>query len=74
MLHVGFLELWCSGFSCGAQALGAQASAVAVPRVGGCGTWALLFHSRWDLPGPGIKPVSLALQGRFLTTGLLGKP
>ena len=23
----------------------------------------------WDLPGPGIKPVSHALAGRFLTTG-----
>ena len=23
----------------------------------------------WDLPGPGIEPVSLALAGRFLTTG-----
>ena len=23
----------------------------------------------WDLPGAGIKPVSLALAGRFLTTG-----
>ena len=22
----------------------------------------------WDLPGPGIEPVSLVLQGRFLTT------
>ena len=28
----------------------------------------------WDLPEPGIEPVSLALQGRFLTTGLPGKP
>ena len=26
-----------------------------------------------DLPGPGIKPVSLALAGGFLTTGPLGK-
>ena len=23
----------------------------------------------WDLPGPGMEPVSPALQGRFLTTG-----
>ena len=23
----------------------------------------------WDLPRPGIEPVSFALQGRFLTTG-----
>ena len=27
----------------------------------------------WDLPGPGIVPVSLSLQGRFLTTGPLRK-
>ena len=26
-----------------------------------------------DLPGPGIQPVSLALAGRFLTTGPPGK-
>ena len=28
----------------------------------------------WDLPGPGIKPETPALQGGFLTTGLPGKP
>ena len=28
----------------------------------------------WDLPRPGIKPVSPALQGRLLTTGPPGKP
>ena len=27
----------------------------------------------WDLPRPGIKPVSPALAGRFLTTGPPGK-
>ena len=27
----------------------------------------------WDLPGPGIEPVSLALQGGFLTIGSPGK-
>ena len=27
----------------------------------------------WDLPGPGLKPVSPALAGRFLTTMLTGK-
>ena len=27
----------------------------------------------WDLLGPGIEPVSSALVGRFLTTGLSGK-
>ena len=28
----------------------------------------------WDLPGPGIEPVSPALAGRFLTTAPPGKP
>ena len=28
----------------------------------------------WDLPGPGIEPISPALAGRFLTTGPPGKP
>ena len=28
----------------------------------------------WDLPGPRIEPVSLASQGRFLTTGPPQKP
>ena len=28
----------------------------------------------WDLPGPGFKPVSLALAGGFLTTVPPGKP
>jgi len=26
-------------------------------------------HSMWDTPRPGIKPMSFALAGRFLTTG-----
>ena len=28
----------------------------------------------WDLPGPGLKPMSPALAGRFLTTAPPGKP
>ena len=28
----------------------------------------------WDLPGPGIEPVSPELGGGFLTTAPLGKP
>ena len=38
------------------------------------GTGAQLPHGMWDLPRPGIELVSLALQGRFLTTGPPGKP
>ena len=56
-----------SGFSsCGSQALGHWLSS--------CGSRAWLFHGIWDLPGPGIKPVSLALQGVLSTTGPPGKP
>ena len=43
-------------------------------RLSHCGTRAQLLHSMWDLPAPGIEPVSSTLAGRFLTTGLPGKP
>ena len=77
----------CSGFSCcGARALGAQAAVVAARVLGSCGSRALerrhsscgaraqLLHGLWDLPGPGLKPVSPALAGGFLTTAPPGKP
>ena len=32
-----------------------------------------LFQGMWSLPGPGIKPVSSALAGGFLSTRLPGK-
>ena len=38
-----------------------------------CGAWVKLPFHIWDLPGPGIKPMSPALAGRFLTTGPPGK-
>ena len=38
------------------------------------GAWTQLLHGMWDLPGPGIKLVFLALKGGFLTTGPPGKP
>ena len=34
---------------------------------------AQLLCSMWDLPGPGLKPMSPALAGRFLTTAPPGK-
>ena len=39
-----------------------------------CGALALLPYGMWVLPRPGIKPVSPALQDRFLTNGPPGKP
>ena len=60
-----FWALLCGGSSCGAQGL--------EPGFSGCGTKAQLLCSTWDLPRSGIKPVSPALAGGFLTTGLPGK-
>ena len=72
----------CGGFfCCGPQALGVQVSVVATHGLGSCGsralecglgshgTWTQLPCSMWDLPRPGIEPVSPALPGGFLTTG-----
>ena len=39
-----------------------------------CGSRALLFRGMLDRPRPGLKPVSPALAGGFLTTAPPGKP
>ena len=76
----------CSGLSCcRARALGAWA-AVAVAcglrscglrapelRLSSCGTWAQLPRGTWDLPGPGLEPMSPALAGGPSTTAPPGK-
>ena len=43
-------------------------------RLSNCGSWAQLLHGMWDLPRPGLEPVSPALAGRFSTTAPPGKP
>ena len=43
-------------------------------RLGSCGSWAQLLRGMWDLPRPGLEPVSPALAGRFSTTAPPGKP
>ena len=81
----GYSSLWCAGFSlwwllllwstgsrhaglssCGSRAL--------ERRLSNCGTWAQLLRGMWDLPGPGLEPMSPALAGGFLTTVPPGKP
>ena len=63
------------GFSrCGTQALSTWASVVAAHRLSSCGARAQLFRGMWDLPGPGLEPMSPALAGGFLTTAPPGKP
>ena len=52
----------CGGFSC------CRARALE-HRLNGCGARAQLLSHTWDLPGPGIKPVSPALAGGFQTPG-----
>ena len=65
----------CSGFSCcGAQTLGAWAPVVVACGLSSCGSWIYVVLWGWNLPGPGIEPVSPALQSGFLTTGLPAKP
>ena len=71
----------CSGFSCCiAQPPGIWVSVVAELGLSSCGSWtpecrlsncgtrALLPYGMWNLPIPGMKPMSLTLQDRFLTT------
>ena len=65
---------------CGAQALGTRAAVVVARGCSSCGTWALesrlsscgaralLLRGMWDLPRPGLEPVSPALAGGVLTT------
>ena len=72
------LLLWSMGCRCTAS--------VAVARgLSSCGSWALerrlssrgtlaqLLHGMWNLPGPGVEPMSPALAGGFLTTAPTGK-
>ena len=80
-LRCGVQASHCGGFSfCGARALGVWASVVVACglsscgsralecRLGSCGSRAQFLRGMWDLPRPGLEPVSPALAGRFLTT------
>ena len=43
-------------------------------RLSNWGSRAQLLRGMWDLPRPGLEPVSPALAGRFSTTAPPGKP
>ena len=43
-------------------------------RLSNRGSWAQLLRGTWDLPRPGLEPVSPALAGRVSTTAPPGKP
>ena len=73
-LRCGARASHCGVFSCcGAWALGARASVVLKRGLSSCATLAQLLRSMWDLPGPGLEPMSPALAGGFLTTAPPGK-
>ena len=71
--------MWCAGFSLwgllllqstGSRRAGFSSggSRALEHRLSSCGAWAGLLRSMWDLPRPGLEPVSAALAGRFSTT------
>ena len=43
-------------------------------RLSNCGSRAQSLRGMWDLPRPGLEPVSPALAGRLSTTAPPGKP
>ena len=86
-LHCRAQASHCRSFSCfRAWTLGAQASVVVARglsscgtralerRLSSCGAWAELLRGMWDLPGPGLKPVSPELAGGLPITAPPGKP
>ena len=73
------LVLWSTGCrSAGFSSCGTQAPqlwlAALERRLSSCCARAQLLHSMWDLPSPGLEPVSPALAGGVLTTVPPGKP
>ena len=65
------LWLWNTGFR--VQGLSSCHSQALEHRFSSCGVLAYLLLGMWDLPGPGIKPVSPALTDRFPCTVPPGK-
>ena len=57
-----------------AQGLCSCGSGALEHRLSNCGAWASLFCSMWDLPRPGVEPMSLALASKFFSTEPPGKP
>ena len=80
----GYFSLQCTGFSLqwllllrstGSRRMGFSSCGMWAleRRLSSCGARAQLLRGMWDLPGPGIKPMSPVLAGGFLTTAPSGK-
>ena len=72
--HAGFSSCGARASVVVARGLSSCGSRALECRLSSCGTRALLLHSMWDLPGPGLEPMSPELAGGFLTTAPSGKP
>ena len=73
LLHAGFLQLWRAGATLRCSERASHSGGFSC-----CGSTdtcarAQLLRSVWDLPLPGLEPVSPVLEGGFLTTEPQGK-
>ena len=64
----------CRGWALGLKGFSSCDSQTLEHRLNSCGSRAYLLCSMWDLPRPGIEPMSPALAGRSFTTEPPGKP
>ena len=69
----GHSSLWCAGLSLSRPLLLVE-HRLQTRRLSSCGSRAQLPRGMWDLPRPGLEPVSPALAGGFLTAAPPGKP
>ena len=67
----GALGMWVSGLA--SRRLSSLSSGTLELRLSSCGAQVQLPNGIWNLPRPGIKPVSPASAGGFLTTRPPGK-
>ena len=68
----GHSSSWCAGLSLSRPLVAEHR--LQTRRLSSCGSQAQLLCGLWDLPRPGLEPVSPALAGRFPTTAPPGKP
>ena len=74
LLHTGFSLQWLLLLqSTGSRHAGFSSCSMQAQELWCTGLVALRQLNLWDLPGPGIKPVSPALAGGFSTTAPPGK-
>ena len=74
--RAGFSSQWLLLLrSTGSRRVGFSSCGLWAPehRLSSCGARAQLLHGMWDLPGPGLEPVSRTLASGFSTTVPPGK-